>query len=285
MILYHYLNICPNIITIITNQKLHQTKLCFSEKAYYLLLAIAVNCKMKQIDIASVLEKHAFQFHPVIPFNRLTEKMVSLNLSKTNTAFTEGIYSGTDSFSIFIEQQRKLAGANYLIGGYRELREMYRRSKLFDTSLVYDEQNKDEPRSLHLGTDVWGDVGTKIFAALGGMVHSFAFNNNYGDYGATIILQHQLDMINFYSLYGHLSLKDLANIRKGQFITRGENFAHFGPPEENGKWPPHLHFQIILDMGNLEGDYPGVCKMSEAQKYLKNSPDPDLILKLNQFIL
>ena len=66
--------------------------------------------------------------------------------------------------------------------------------------------------ALHLGTDIWGPVGTKIFAPLGGMVHSFAFNNNLGDYGATIILQHQLDTWNFYTLYGHLSLKDIGNI-------------------------------------------------------------------------
>ena len=85
-------------------------------------------------------------------------------------------------------------------------------------------------------------------------VPSFAFNNNYGDYGVTIILQHQLKTINFYTLYGHLSIKDIAHLRTGQFISRGENFAHFGPPEENGNWPAHLHFQLITDLGNYEGD-------------------------------
>ena len=53
---------------------------------------------------------------------------------------------------------------------------------------------------------------------------------------------------------------------------------------ENGHWPPHLHFQIILDMQLKEGDYPGVCKYSEREKYLANCPDPDLILQLNQYI-
>jgi murein DD-endopeptidase MepM/ murein hydrolase activator NlpD len=110
------------------------------------------------------------------------------------------------------------------------------------------------------------------------MIHSLAFNNHFGDYGATIILQHQLDTYNFYTLYGHLSVKDLGNARVGQFVTRGENFAHFGPPAENGQWPPHLHFQLILDMGIAEGDYPGVCKLSEAGKYLENSPDPAPLL-------
>ena len=236
-----------------------------------------------QANIISVLEKHAFELHPVIFFNKATDRIVSLDLSKTNTGFTEGIYNDTDLFSRYIDQQRKNTNATFLIGGYREHREMYRRSKLFDKSLLTEVETNDEPRSLHLGTDIWGVAGTKIFAPLGGMVHSFAYNDNYGDYGATIILQHQLDTVNFYTLYGHLSLNDIHKLRKGQFISRGEPFAQFGKQEENGHWPPHLHFQIILTMSNYEGDYPGVCKMSEVEKYLQNSPNPDFILQLNQY--
>ena len=239
---------------------------------------------MKPGDINSVLEKHAFELHPVILFNKSTDKIVSLDLSKKNEGFTEGIYNDTDLFSKYIDLQRRNFNATYLIGGYREHREMYRRSKLFDKSLANEVETKDEPRSLHLGTDIWGAAGTKIYAPLGGMVHSFAFNNNYGDYGATIILQHQLETANFYTLYGHLSLNDITGLRKGKFISRGEPFAHFGPPEENGNWPPHLHFQLIMDMSNYEGDHPGVCKLSEAEKYLQNSPNPDLILRMNQYI-
>jgi len=60
--------------------------------------------------------------------------------------------------------------------------------------------------------------------------------------------------------------------------------AHFGEPNENGHWPPHLHFQIILDMELKQGDYPGVCKYSERQKYLANCPDPDFILQMRKWI-
>ncbi len=231
-------------------------------------------------NIVKTLEKHAYDFHPVLPFNRSTDKIVSLDLSKNNPAFTESVYNNPENFVAFINDTRKAANATYLIGGYREHREMYKRSGLFDKNVTEIIPSSDEPRNLHLGIDIWGDAGTKIYAPLGGMIHSFAYNNHFGDYGATIILQHQLDMINFYTLYGHLSLRDIENIRVGQFITRGENFAHFGSWEENGNWPPHLHFQIILDMGILEGDYPGVCKLSEAGKYLANGADPDLILKM-----
>lgn len=235
-------------------------------------------------DVIPVIEKHAREFHPVILFNSATEKIASLDLSKSNRLFTEDIYNSTGHFTLYIEQLRNQTRAAYLVGGYREHREMYRRSKLFDKDLPGVENKVNEPRCIHLGTDIWGAAGTKIYAPLGGMVHSFAYNNHDGDYGATIILQHQLQSKNFYTLYGHLSLKDIEQLRKGQFISRGQVFAHFGSPEENGNWPPHLHFQLILDMGNFEGDYPGVCTLSEAAKYLQLNPDPDLVLKMNQFI-
>ncbi|MEJ7685296.1 MAG: peptidoglycan DD-metalloendopeptidase family protein [Segetibacter sp.] len=123
-----------------------------------------------------------------------------------------------------------------------------------------------------------------MFAPLGGYVHSFAFNNQYGDYGVTIILHHQLDGVSFNTLYGHLSLIDIAGLQEGQCITRGEAFAHFGQPQENGHWPPHLHFQIVYEMHEKKGDYPGVCKYSEREKYLSNSPDPDAILQMTQYV-
>ena len=163
---------------------------------------------------------------------------------------------------------------------------MYKRSLLFDEEKKYgiEKPITEEPRRLHIGTDIWGDAGTKIFAPLGGTVHSFAFNNNFGDYGATIVMQHQLDTIVFHTLYGHLSLADIAPLQEGKYIGRGELLAHFGQPKDNGNWPPHLHFQIINDMRLWKGDYPGVCKVSESEKYLNNCPNPDLILNLSQFL-
>src|ERR1019366_8171118 len=79
-----------------------------------------------------------------------------------------------------------------------------------------------------IGVDIWGKEGTEIFAPLDGIVHSFAFNNNLGDYGATIILSHQLEAVSFFTLYGHLSYADLQNIHEGDHIKHGQQFAHFG---------------------------------------------------------
>ena len=233
------------------------------------------------------LKKNQRDFHPIVSFDPVADKITALDLTKNNTDLTEEIYSDTRKFAAYIDKVRKESGSRFLIGGYNELREMYKRSLLFDFEKIYELDVNEKPveaRRLHLGIDIWGPAGTVVSAPLGGMVHSFAFNNAFGDYGATIILQHQLGTMNFYTLYGHLSLGDIKTIRSGQFITRGQPFAHFGNPDENGNWPPHLHFQIIRDLRNYEGDYPGVCKFSEKEKYLDNCPDADLILQMNGFI-
>ena len=198
-------------------------------------------------------------------------KAHAFDFTVSNTEITEELIADTGNFSRWVNSKLQDADSMFGIGGYNEDRVLYKRSKLFSGAAE---------RSLHLGVDIWGPEGTEVHAPLGGMVHSYAFNNNFGDYGATIILQHNLDTTAFYTLYGHLSLADLANTRKGKFITRGEVFGHFGPPEENGNWPPHLHFQVIHDIGFYEGDYPGVCDPAAATKFLKNSPDPNLILNL-----
>ena len=107
----------------------------------------------------------------------------------------------------------------YGIGGYNELRTVYGRSNLFDSS--------DEPRRLHLGIDIWGKAGTPIMAPIGGMVHSVAFNDNDGDYGATIILAHQLQGISFYGLYGHLSFSGYSTNRRWQLYKWGKSICAF----------------------------------------------------------
>jgi len=121
-------------------------------------------------------------------------------------------------------------------------------------------------------------------APLDGVVHSFAFNNQAGDYGATIILSHQLSNRSFCTLYGHLSLNSLQNLQEGQAIRKGDVFAALGIPAENGQWPPHLHFQVIEDIEDRKGDYPGVCAFSQKEKWLANSPDPEIILQLEQYL-
>ncbi|HSC54623.1 MAG TPA: peptidoglycan DD-metalloendopeptidase family protein [Phnomibacter sp.] len=220
--------------------------------------------------LAEWIARHGTQFSKLVPFDEGTDSVVPLDFTAANTQLSPEIVADTSLFSAYIQQQ--LAGARYGIGGYNEHRTVYSRSSHFDTA------NGGEPRRLHLGVDIWCAEGTPVSAPVSGLVHSFAFNNNHGDYGATIILSHQLDGRSFYTLYGHLSIADLENVREGNYLVGGEVFAHVGPPSDNGNWPPHLHFQVIENIGTYIGDYPGVCRYSERASYLSNCPDPGLIL-------
>lgn len=224
------------------------------------------------------LKAHSHTFHRVVDFNPAKDKLVHLDFTKDNKELSAVDVADTETFSTFIRDKLKKEKARYGIGGYNELRSLYERSKIFDS------ERDEEPRRLHLGIDIWGEEGTTVYAPLGGLVHSYGFNKNFGDYGATLILLHQLDTITFYTLYGHLSLDDIAKVTEFKYIIRGEVIGHFGKPEENGHWPPHLHFQIIKDVRTYKGDYPGVCPFSEREKYLENCADPDLLLNMMQYV-
>ncbi len=232
-----------------------------------------------QKSIVEVIKKYQKEFHQVVPFDPTTEKLLPLDFTDNNKAISPEILNDTTLFNNYLDDLLHANNARYGIGGYGEHRNIYKVSKVFDGRDV-----DDEPRRLHLGIDIWGKPNTAVMAPLEGRIHSFAFNNDFGDYGATIILVHPLEEIHFYTLYGHLSLASIKNLHEGQYVEKGEVFTDFGIPIENGHWPPHLHFQIILDIGDLKGDYPGVCKFSEKDKWLDNSPDPDIILQMNKFI-
>ena len=67
----------------------------------------------------------------------------------------------------------------------------------------------------------------------------------------------------------------------GDTVTQGEQIGNLGLPPINGDYAPHLHFQIIMDMENKVGDYPGVCSSTRLNHYITNCPDPSLLLKIN----
>jgi murein DD-endopeptidase MepM/ murein hydrolase activator NlpD len=256
---------------------------------------------MQVNDISDKLKWHANEFHPVVPFEK-TDTILLMDFTEANKDLTYEILNNTERFTDYINATLREHRAKYGIGGYGEHRTIYSRSKVFDIAPQIPEKGvapteplltpdvvesndtsplwgrSEEPRRLHLGIDIWGKPYTKVMAPLDAIVHSFAFNNAYGDYGATIILTHNLDGIVFHTLYGHLSLNSIKNIQEGDVIRKGDVFCEFGIPFENGQWPPHLHFQIICDLQGMKGDYPGVCRFSEREKYLANCPDADLIL-------
>jgi murein DD-endopeptidase MepM/ murein hydrolase activator NlpD len=121
-------------------------------------------------------------------------------------------------------------------------------------------------------------TGTPIFAVLPGKVHSFADNAGFGDYGPTIILEHTVTDLTFYTLYGHLCRPSLQTLYEGKPVQAGEQIGTLGCEDENGNWPSHLHFQVMLDLEGRRGDFPGVAAPSQQAYYQQVCPDPNGLL-------
>ena len=187
---------------------------------------------------------------------------VILDLSATNKELEPSIYANISAFCAYIEQK---LGAKKGIGGYLEHRVIYEAHENFATDSA-------DFRNIHLGVDIWGAAGTPVYAPLAGELHSFQINPGSGNYGPTIILFHPSEGI--YSLYGHLAEQDLEGLSVGMPIAAGQLLCHLGGPNENGGWPPHLHFQLIRDMQGFTGDYPGVCSQRDLAFFANNCPDP-----------
>lgn len=158
-------------------------------------------------------------------------------------------------------------------GGYLERRGFY--------TAEHYVINPSNVRNLHIGIDIWLPEGTPVFAPLDSRVHSFAYNDKPLDYGGTIILEHREGPLQFYTLYGHLSKASVKGLEVGQFIARGAEFCQLGGREENGGWYPHLHLQLIKNIGPFSGDYPGVVS-EQNENLISNCPDPTFMV-LPQF--
>jgi 4-aminobutyrate aminotransferase-like enzyme/Ser/Thr protein kinase RdoA (MazF antagonist) len=160
------------------------------------------------------------------------------------------------------------------IGRYDEPRLLYT-SALFGAS----GNPTDERRTIRLGVDLFVAPGTAVYAPLEGVVHALANNTGPLDYGPVAILRHVTnDGQEFFTLYGHLTRETLRQLRVGQAIARGERIARVGAAQENGGWPPHVHFQVIVDLLDRGTDFPGVAAASERGLWTSLCPDPNWLL-------
>lgn len=211
-------------------------------------------------------------FFPVMGEALTAENTMKLDFSGENTDLLKLDLGDTSSFDGYVFDLIKRNGKKYGIGGYLENRAIYRRSEVFGT-------DESEFRNIHLGIDIWTKAGAPVYAPLAGKVHSFQDNAGFGNYGATIILEHEVEGKSLFSLYGHLFLSDLDRLKVGQEVKGGDLLCHVGPFPENGDWPPHLHFQLMWGLHGNVGDYPGVAAKKDLVFYKINCPDPNLVLR------
>jgi len=182
----------------------------------------------------------------------------------------------TDALTPRIFEAMAQAGAAFGVGRYGETRGLYL-SPLFATS----ERATDERRTVHLGIDLFVATGATVRTPLAGVVHRLANNRAPQDYGPLVILRHAADDgTPFFTLYGHLTEDTLGGLRVGQAVARGQAIGRVGAPPGNGDWPPHLHFQLILDLLELDEGFPGVALPSRRRLFEALSPDPNLLLRI-----
>lgn len=160
------------------------------------------------------------------------------------------------------------------IGKYNE-----KRPRVYNQDLFLPDKRDDDlnHRHIHMGIDIAAPVGTDVHAFYDGVVYCRARHAKSGDYGPTIILQHQLGSTRLWSLYGHLSAKSLSKVSTGQVVKSGEVLGWIGNKEENGGWNPHVHFQLSY-MQPQGCDLPGAVSQRELAEALQIYPDPRLVL-------
>jgi 4-aminobutyrate aminotransferase-like enzyme/Ser/Thr protein kinase RdoA (MazF antagonist) len=189
------------------------------------------------------------------------------SLAIANPALVETL----PAFCAMVDDTIARQGGRAGIGRYDEARLVYV-SDLFRHVSNWEPEN----RTVHLGLDIFLPAGSPVRAPLAGTVRNARNNAGAGDYGPTLILEHEVEPgLRFFTLYGHLSLDSLAGRRTGQPVQAGELLGRLGTSEVNGGWPPHLHLQVMTDLLDRSGDFPGVAAPSERAIWLDLCPDPN----------
>lgn len=201
------------------------------------------------------------------PLFDLDDNTLILDLSEGSTALGKPLDNlSVEQFAALIDAAMQRANTSFALGRWGERRALYR-SEHFTSG--------NEARTVHLGVDVFCAARMRIRAPLDGVVDILANNSRPLDYGPMVILKHTAPSGHpFWTVYGHLGQECLKELRAGMPVGAGEYFATVGAPPDNGNWPPHLHFQVALDLLELGRDFPGVAAVSEQARWLRLSPNP-----------
>ncbi len=152
------------------------------------------------------------------------------------------------------------------IGRFNEIRKNMYTTALFEGG-----------RNIHMGIDIAAPVNHPIKSFYQGTLFMKAYNEADGDYGHTLIVEHDLAGEKIWALYGHLSKASFELKNVGDKIHAGEVIAWIGDRHENGGWNPHLHLQISL-VQPLACDMPGAVSAADLEKALAQFIDPREIL-------
>ncbi len=211
---------------------------------------------------------------PLTPANCI---VVDLSVGSTDVASPHHL-ANHQVFGDLISEKLDAAGVKIGIGRYNEPRLIYRSDQYLTHAA--------ESRTIHLAIDLFVESGTPVLSVYDGIVHSFQDNAKPLDNGPTIVIEHQTTPNGppFFILYSHLSRDSLEGLTVGKAVKKNEQIGKVGVYPENGGWPPHLHFQLIVDMMDQKGDLYGVAPQSKRNVWLSICPNPNLILQIPETI-
>ncbi len=222
------------------------------------------------------LSNHQNELASIVDPDLRNDPLLVLDISVSSSLFANP-KNATDSAAMSkkIDRMMEDNGCLIAIGRYDEYRLVYGGDAFVDAD--------GYPRSLHLGIDIFMPATSAVYAPLAGTVFSVANHAQAFDYGGTVILQHQVHQngqptLVFYTLYGHLSPDSLRSVSIGDVVNAGQRIGRLGTIDENGNWPPHLHFEIITDLLGETDTFVGVGSAACRNVWLSLCPDPNLIL-------
>ncbi len=223
--------------------------------------------------VVAWLEAHRDAIAPLLGCHLATTPVAPLDFS-AGSALIASAPEENAPHALDRRVRRVLAehGARIGVGGYDEARLIYHWP---------DEPRTGEPRTIHIGLDLSTEAETPLYAPLDGVVHGFEHANRYHDYGPVIVLRHVTsgaDPVEFFTLYGHLTVDSLDGLTLGQVIPKGALFARIGRAPANGDWWEHVHLQLIVDMLDVPCNVDGAVRASQRRVWRSICPDPNLLL-------
>ena len=185
-------------------------------------------------------------------------------------------FNDLDLFQFKISQLQKEHPTKIIAGGYLEPRPLY-------TSTAYDiiGNSGKESRTVHLGIDYWLPAATPVHSLFDGEVVIAVNDTGEKEYGGLVVLKHHIEVedIEFYTLYGHLSVASATAFAIGDKLKAGDMIGVLGNYPENGNWAPHLHFQLMLSLLGHMDDFPGTAYHNQVDVWKSICPDPNLLFK------
>lgn len=226
--------------------------------------------KTQSLRVTATLQNNSSAIQSIVPEPFASIPPQWIDFERDYTTEHNINLSQPEELEIFINDRLFNQPGKFIVGGYDTDRTVYQ------SDLFLEDTN---PRDVHLAYDIWLPPETPLHSPLPAMVYGLHNNNHHLDYGPTVILQHIVNSVTFWSLYGHLQTRILEHLSVGQHLAAGDVFGWIGYPYENIGWAPHTHAQIITDLLGNTVDFPGLCSVTDRTFFTTICPDPGLLFK------